>query len=269
MVEPGPIFEHLHSEFFAALEACRGEPDRKAVHALRATIRRLEALLTVAKQRRRGDGAFGRKVDKALKALKPVRAAAGPVRDGDVQLGLLKELLERKGAGLPAAERNVVSKEERKLQAKLEKRREDAAMELAAVISRLEDKEIRRISPLRSDVSGLKWNSLLKDARAVERRSARGLELADRESLHEYRKGSKGARYLAEMETDSVPAVQFAKQVKEVLDAIGAWHDWMLLTRLAKETLGKSSELARIVRRERELALRRAVRAVERLHRRA
>ena len=77
MVEPGPIFEHLHSEFFAALEACRVEPDRKAVHALRATMRRLGALLTIAKQRRRGDGTFGRKVDKALKALKPIQTPPG------------------------------------------------------------------------------------------------------------------------------------------------------------------------------------------------
>ena len=95
--------------------------------------------------------------------------------------------------------------------------------------------------------------SLLKEARAVERDSATSLEIGDPESLHAYRKSSKSARYLAEMEEGSAPAQQFAKEMKKVLDAIGAWHDWMLLTQLAKETVGKSSALVKEVKKEREV----------------
>ncbi len=102
------------------------------------------------------------------------KAAAGPVRDADVQLLLLEDLLKARGAATSVAERNDISEEADKLQAKLEKRREDAAAELGAVIVKLEDKEIRRISPLQSDLIDVKWTSLLKDARAVERRSAQG-----------------------------------------------------------------------------------------------
>jgi CHAD domain-containing protein len=68
------------------------------------------------------------------------------------------------------------------------------------------------------------------------------------------------------MEEESETAKLFAKRMKKVLDAIGAWHDWMLLTQLAKETVGKSSALAKIVKKERDRGLRQAVRAVERLH---
>ena len=127
MVEPGVIFEHLHSEFFAALEACRVRPRPKAVHQLRTTARRLEALLNAAKRRQRGNAKFGRKVDKALKALKPIRQAAGPVRDMDVQMGLLEGLLKAKGKELPVGERSDFKDEAKRLQAKLEKYRKGAA----------------------------------------------------------------------------------------------------------------------------------------------
>jgi CHAD domain-containing protein len=110
--------------------------------------------------------------------------------------------------------------------------------------------------------------SLLKNARELEQRSARNIS-ADPESLHAYRKSSKSALYLAEMEEESAPAQQFAKRMKKVLDAIGAWHDWVLLTQLAKETLGKSSALAKVLKKERDRAFRQAVREVEGLHRHA
>src|ERR1700729_3514018 len=131
MVEPGNIFERLQSEFFAALEACRVRPRQKAVHQLLTTTRRMEALLASAKRRRRGNAKFGRKLDKALKALKPIRKAAGPVRDMDVQRGLLEGLLQAKGA-VPNVRRSVFKDDARKLQAKLKKYRKDAAAELVA-----------------------------------------------------------------------------------------------------------------------------------------
>ncbi|MGD0649225.1 MAG: CHAD domain-containing protein [Acidobacteriaceae bacterium] len=269
MVEPGKIFEQLHSEFFAALEACRVRPEPKAVHRLRTTTRRLEALLTTAKRRRDGGTRLARKIDEALKALKPVRGAAGPVRDMDVQMGLLEGLVKAAGIELPAADRGDLEAAGEKLGAKLQKSRTEAAKELGRVILGAEMKELQRLSLLQTELSEVKWTSLLKDAMAIEKRSAGRLETGDPESLHAYRKRSKFSRYLAEMEEGSAPAERFAKGMKKVLDAIGAWHDWMLLTQLARETIGKSWALVRALKEEREGALRRAVGAVERLHRQA
>jgi CHAD domain-containing protein len=268
MVEPGHIFEHLQSEFFAALEACRVRLRQKAVHQLRTTTRRMEALLTSAKRRQRSNVKLGRKLDKALKALKPIRKAAGPVRDMDVQIGLLEGLLKAKGIVAPIAKRLFFSDAVRKLQATLKRYRKYAAADLVTAIADADEKELRRVSPLRADVSEIKWTFLLKEARSLERGSARRLDTADPESLHEYRKSSKSARYLAEME-ESAAAKRFAKRMKKVLDAIGAWRDWMLLTQLAKETIGKSSALAKVLKKEMDRALRQAIGAVERLHRQA
>ena len=162
MVEPGHIFERLHSEFFAALEACRVPPEEKAVHRLRTTTRRLEALLNTVKRRRNGGSKLARKIDKALKALRPIRRAAGPVRDMDVQQALLEGLLKTAGAALPAAERDGLKEEGEKLQAKLKKSRKGAATELSAVIGGVELKDLERISPLQTDISQIKVDVLIE-----------------------------------------------------------------------------------------------------------
>jgi CHAD domain-containing protein len=267
MVEPGKILEQLHGEFFAALEACRVRPEPKAVHRLRTTTRRMEALLTTAKHRRNGGAKLARKIDKALKALKPIRGAAGPVRDMDVQLGLLEGLVKTAGASMQVGDRGALEAEGQKLQARLKRSRKNAVKKLRHVIENVEMKQLQLLSLLQTELSELKWMFLLKDAVAIEQSSSRGLDVGDPESLHDYRKRSKVSRYLAEMENRSAEARRFRKKMKGALDAIGAWHDWMLLSQLAKETLGKSSTLAKAVRQERDRALRRAVGAVERLHR--
>lgn len=105
-------------------------------------------------------------------------------------------------------------------------------------------------------------------ARRVVLRSARRLEGSLRledvsgKSLHRYRKETKAARYLAEMEGTSEAARSLAKRLKQVLDAIGRWHDLMLLAREAKAALGKQSRLAEAIAMERDRALRDAVREI-------
>ena len=269
MVEPGKIFERLHSQFFAALEACRVQPVPKAVHRLRTTTRRLEALLTTAKRRRNGGARLARKIDKALKALKPIRGAAGPVRDIDVQLALLEGLVQRVGASPARGTPGEAQAAGLKLQTELKRSRKHAAKQLREVIQHVEMKELKRLSPLQTELSDVKWMYLLKDAMKIERQAARRLDTADPESLHEYRKRSKFSRYLAEMEEGSLEAKEFGKKMKAALDAIGAWHDWLLLTQLAKKAAGRSSALAKAAKQQRERALRQAVGAVELLHRKA
>ena len=157
MVEPGKIFERLHSEFFAALEACRVRPEPKAVHRLRTTSRRLEALLTTAKRRRAGGARLARKIDQALKALKPIRGAAGPVRDRDVQMGLLEGLVKTAGVGLQEAARKALQADTEQLQTRLKRCRNDAAKELREVIENVEMKELKRLSHLQTELSAVKW----------------------------------------------------------------------------------------------------------------
>lgn len=268
MAFPDRIFDQLHSEFSAALEACRDRPRPKAVHQLRTTARRFEALLNEAKRRQDEDSKFGRKIDRALKALKPIRGAAGPVRDIDVQMELLAEYVDESADGPKIAEEHdELEAEIRKLQAKLRKKRKDASARLISVIEDATDKALRGLDPLRTRLADLEWNSLLKDAIGIQR-GAKDLAIADAESLHLYRKRVKFARYLGEMDA-STAAEHFAQRMKRVLDAIGAWHDWMLLAQLAKKALGSSSPLAGLLKKERDRSLKRAIRSVDHLRARS
>jgi CHAD domain-containing protein len=256
MVAPKLIFERLKGEFLAAMEACRERPKKEAVHSLRTSARRIEALLGATKARRRGDAEFGRKVARTLKALKPIRQAAGPMRDVDVQRELLAGLAGRR-SGLE----DLVG-EGRKVEAALKRDRKEAEAELVSRIDGTRDAAIEALNGLASTLISSEWKLLLKDAKAFERKAAKRLDIANPESLHDYRKGAKFARYLAEMD-DSAAAKHFAVSIKRVLDAIGRWHDWMLLAEVARETVGKASTLAGALRKERNRSRGRAIRLVK------
>jgi CHAD domain-containing protein len=66
------------------------------------------------------------------------------------------------------------------------------------------------------------------------------MPLLDKENLHDFRKGAKKARYVAESDDSDPAAVAMAKAVKRVQDAIGDWHDWTVVAEEAQEALGKN-----------------------------
>jgi CHAD domain-containing protein len=59
----------------------------------------------------------------------------------------------------------------------------------------------------------------------------------DRENLHDFRKGAKKARYVAESDDKDPAAEAMAKAIKRVQDAIGEWHDWDVVRGEAREAL--------------------------------
>jgi len=69
-------------------------------------------------------------------------------------------------------------------------------------------------------------------------------------TLHQHRILGKQARYLAEMCAKDSDAEQLVKQLKEMQDVIGDWHDWWQLTNTAEEVLGgiKESPLVAMLR---------------------
>jgi len=60
--------------------------------------------------------------------------------------------------------------------------------------------------------------------------------------LHKYRILSKRARYAAEFAEQSKEVVQFIAGIKRLQDALGDWHDWLILTQTASEHLGEVRE---------------------------
>ena len=73
------------------------------------------------------------------------------------------------------------------------------------------------------------------------------MPLLDRENLHDFRKAAKKARYVAESGEGHDPAsAAIADAIKRVQDAIGDWHDWLVLEEESREALRKDgAELQR------------------------
>jgi CHAD domain-containing protein len=83
----------------------------------------------------------------------------------------------------------------------------------------------------------------------------------DASNLHDFRKGAKKARYVAEAGGDDPAALAMAKAIRRVQDAIGDWHDWEVLEGEAREALGPDglaleAEIDRRVRKAYDRALR-------------
>ena len=250
------------------LDACRkhgSAPKVETVHHLRTGTRRVEATLeTQARE------AGGRGLDQAteearqrwLRQLKKVRRAAGTVRDLDVHRELLAEnflpasdtaadamaaqLAEAttSAAGSPGTVTPLIE-QARALDSWLKDRRSAAAVALCSTLgdhaNRLLDAEQQFMAAI------TKRRSLLRRAHRPAVRLALedylrlmdAMPLLDKENLHDFRKGAKKARYVAESDDKDPAAQALAKAVKRVQDAIGEWHDWVVVSEESHEALGK------------------------------
>jgi CHAD domain-containing protein len=255
-------FEELHGKVAEALLACRADVDQHAVHLLRTTTRRIEALLRKGLKEHPRAKSSDSKIEKALQRLKKVRRAAGPVRDIDVQRKLCAEIVQKFGERRGVGEKTKLQDEGAKLDAHLRRKRRERAKELDRLLLKAEPKLGGALTGIRDALKNMSGVSLLKTARelaADDSPKERG-----EEDLHSYRKRMKAPRYLAEMQGSSRAALALAKDLKRVLDDIGRWHDLMLLDDVAKKVLGKRSILTVGIARERDVALRKAERSADR-----
>ncbi len=80
------------------------------------------------------------------------------------------------------------------------------------------------------------------------------MQLLDAANLHDFRKGAKKARYVAELaEQADTYAGQVGKALRKLQDEIGNWHDWLVLAEEAHAALGhEATELFGLVEAERE-----------------
>ena len=90
-----------------------------------------------------------------------------------------------------------------------------------------------------------------------------------KENLHDFRKGAKKARYIAESDDKDAAAGAMAKAIKRVQDAIGEWHDWEVVAGEAREALGSDGDALRMDLEERaQRAYERALHTVATINRR-
>jgi CHAD domain-containing protein len=248
------------------LDACRKHdeaPKVEAVHHLRTGTRRVEATLeTLAREA--GVRGLGTATEEArqrwLRQLKKVRRAAGTVRDLDVHRELLAdnflpaadtapdkvaaELAEATAAAATGSvEITPLMQQARALDQWLKDQRSDAAQ---ALWSTLDDHADRLLDVERQFMAAIaKRRSFSRRAHRPAARLALedylrlmdAMPLLDKENLHDFRKGAKKARYVAESDDKDPAAEAMAKAIKRVQDAIGEWHDWDVVREEAGEAL--------------------------------
>ncbi len=85
-------------------------------------------------------------------------------------------------------------------------------------------------------------------------RLATEMQLLDATNLHDFRKGAKKARYVAELAAQGdQEAERIGATLKKLQDEIGDWHDWLVLAEEAHTALGnRATELTGLLEAERE-----------------
>ena len=234
MPQPVLVFLRQLLTLKSAFAVCRDKPKAKPVHHLRSATRRMEAMLVLLIMSS-GIADLKRKSKSLRRSLRKVRRAAGEVRDLDVH----RELLDgyKKADGTADLDKELAGERDktaRKLQGKLE--RQQKKMERG-----LDELEMALKPALDLDLSG---DALADMARTWFAEAVCGLDLQQEDDLHSVRKACKTARYLAEAGEDvSTTADSVAKHFEASQEALGEWHDHLLLLGEAKATLPKGSEL--------------------------
>jgi CHAD domain-containing protein len=239
--DPRAHLTALGDAFNAAIAQCVEDADADAVHRVRTGSRRLQAMLE-AMLRENATFALDHPARPWLRQLKQIRRSAGPVRDLDVHRKLLGNLV---GAAAPGSDAETKQAEmldewlkgERKhlargMQKQLRKRQHGLADRQAAVLNAIGSVPLESVRTARSaDAVALEDFLLAADA----------MPMLDAENLHDLRKMTKKARYVAESAAEKGPYSGVAKALKRVQDAIGEWHDWQCLLEEAGTALGKDA----------------------------
>jgi CHAD domain-containing protein len=241
--DPRAHLTALADAFNTAMAQCVEDADSDAVHRVRTGSRRLQAMLE-AMLRENASFALSRPARLWLRQLKQVRRAAGPVRDLDVHRKLLENLV---GKGGPGSDTSPLNKEAEILDEWLKSERKHLARGMQKQIRKRQHGLAERQTAVLNAVSSIPPESARTgrsaDAVALEEfvRAIDEMPLLDAENLHEFRKATKKARYVAESAVEKGHYSNVARALKRVQDAIGEWHDWQCLVEEAGAALGKDA----------------------------
>jgi CHAD domain-containing protein len=236
-----------------SLELCASNPDVEAVHDTRTGTRRmeaaLEAMLRDADVQSGGGGdALMRTAQSWERLLKRIRRAAAPVRDLDVQRKLLKKLVPGNEAEMKSPLNSPASgmaDQVEKLDHALYAQREERAVPLKKAAAKWAAKldgylEAFGEAMARRPASRRREPDAARMALDAFARLASRMRQLDAGNLHDFRKGAKKARYMAEAGGEDEHAGLVGKALKKLQDEIGDWHDWLMLAEEARQVLGEN-----------------------------
>ena len=234
-----PVAEAFH----AAVGQCVEDAETDAVHRVRTGSRRLQAMLeSLLREAGQPAEALREPTRLWLRQLKKIRQAAGAVRDLDVQRKLLEGWIGNVADGSQAG---PLQHQAGALDGWLKDQRKRLAHGMQKEMSRRQQRLLEQQDGLFAAISGLHRGKTAAmrpaDAVALDEfvRSCDAMPVLDAENLHDFRKATKKARYVAEAGSEEPTSV--AKALKRIQDAIGDWHDWVCLQIDAKEALGQDA----------------------------
>jgi CHAD domain-containing protein len=222
------------------LGKCASDPDVDAVHDTRTGTRRIEATLEAllresGVQSGQGEGELADAVRKWERLLKTIRRAAAPVRDLDVQRKLLKRLVPvvEGEIRIPVNEpENQIAGQVDKLDGAMKAEREANAARLrknaAKWVAKL-DGHYEALATAKRPALRRRKPDAAQTALDAFARLAHHMQQLDAGNLHDFRKGAKKARYMAEAGGEDERAEIVGKTLKRLQDEIGDWHDWLML----------------------------------------
>ena len=225
----------LFQRLLRLLDRLPAKPAPDRVHRLRTTVRRLETLLDalVAEP--------DRNQRKLMKQLGRVRRRAGRVRDLDVQMAALKTLKigdSRRKAQLMDDLAQARARREKKLVAALDK----------ATLRQLRRRIQRLLAELvlageQAAVAPAAESDPVAVALRDFARLTREFGPLSEQNLHDFRMRCKRVRYTAEMAGETPRVEEVVGPLKQIQDAIGAWHDWLVLGARAEKLFGDNGDV--------------------------
>lgn len=265
-----PSYEQMKMALTVALTACRATPRPTAVHKLRTTSRRLDALLQVTRTEHARALRAVQAIDDVQRSLRKICKAAGPVRDCDVQAQLVASIGDRLVSNLRGKKRETISQEAHKLLKGVETKRKKLKKELLKTLSAIELPLQEELAVCEEALARLRPTSTtpLECARRWLKSASPSSHIESSEALHTFRKRTKGARYIAELQVRSPSSADLAQRLHAVHDAIGSWHDSDVLCQKALDVLGRKSTLALAIATKRDRGWQAALRSLAAFQRR-
>lgn len=269
-IQPLKTLREQSTALDASILECLAKPTKRPVHKLRTSTRRIEAQLQLLATFPELP-AHAKRTQKILGLLKKIRRAAGVVRDIDVQMDLIAETTPKKTGSQSA---NDVRKDARQLRQDLKRWREKHADELVELLNQQKTNLPLAFKDLFDSLEAA-GSFAITEADLTSRVRAwysqnipeSAPDLDDIEHLHDIRKQAKLARYLAESAPESAArARRLASQFEDLQEAGGQWHDWLLLSEIARTNLGNSAELPKRYAARAEKCLRSFERRIEKMN---
>lgn len=261
MVNLDHVYGEMSTSMAAALASSRVKSSPKQIHRLRTSTRRLGTLLKLTRTEHAGARRTIKAIDELMRLLKKVQKAAGRVRDFDVQRKILSTVADELASRYRGDNQEEILSDQKRLKKILADGRKRSAKRLLKKLETMEmplqdrlqkcEKSFRLLEPVNT-------TPLICAERWI-RAGARTDVMSSGDRLHEFRKETKGARYLAELQQKSSEAVRLAGQLQSLHDAIGTWHDYEVLVDMAIQVNGHSSVLASTLRRHKTSTWNRAI----------